>query len=62
MLLPVWFPAYLHVGKVRPVMVDARTGGVLGERPYSAAKITLASVGGAPLTALVVLLVVVPRE
>ncbi|MFF4928182.1 hypothetical protein ACFY2H_04625 [Streptomyces griseofuscus] len=60
-LLPVWFLTYLHADKAWPVMVNARTGEVIGERPYSAAKITLASVGGALLIALVVLLVVMLR-
>ncbi|MFY4722880.1 hypothetical protein [Streptomyces sp. LaBMicrA B280] len=61
-LLPVWFLTYLHAGKAWAVMVNARTGEVIGERPYSAAKITLASVGGALLIALVVLLVVMLRR
>jgi DNA-directed RNA polymerase subunit RPC12/RpoP len=42
MLLPVWFLTYLHAGKSWQVMVNARTGEVIGGRPYSAAKITAA--------------------
>ncbi|WP_181806765.1 hypothetical protein [Streptomyces shenzhenensis] len=61
-LLPVWFLTYLHAGKSWQVMVNARTGEVIGERPYSALKITLASVGAALLIALVVLLVVMLRN
>jgi len=44
MLLPVWFLTYLHAGRGWQVMVNARTGEVIGERPYSAAKITAAIV------------------
>ena len=42
LLLPVWFLTYLHAGKPLQVMVNARTGEVIGERPYSAAKICAA--------------------
>jgi hypothetical protein len=41
LLLPVWIGAYRFQGKVFQVMVNARTGEVQGERPYSAVKITL---------------------
>jgi len=41
LLLPVWIGAYRFQGRVFQVMVNARTGEVQGERPYSAAKITL---------------------
>jgi ribosomal protein S27E len=41
LLLPVWIGAYRFQGKVFQVMVNARTGEVQGERPYSAMKITL---------------------
>ncbi|MEU9345922.1 hypothetical protein AB0D74_32425 [Streptomyces sp. NPDC048278] len=43
-------------------MVNARIGEVIGERPYSALKITLASVAAALLIALAVLLVVTLRN
>ena len=42
MLLPVWFLTYLHGGRGWQVVVNARTGAVIGERPYSAVKITAA--------------------
>jgi hypothetical protein len=42
LLLPVWYLTYLHAGKPLQVMVNARTGEVIGERPYSAAKICAA--------------------
>ena len=41
LLLPVWIGAYRFQGKVFQVVVNARTGEVQGERPYSAMKITL---------------------
>jgi hypothetical protein len=41
LLLPVWLGAYRYQGKVFQVLVNARTGEVQGDRPYSAAKITL---------------------
>jgi DNA-directed RNA polymerase subunit RPC12/RpoP len=42
MLLPVWIACYLHAGKTYQVLVNARTGEVIGKRPYSAAKIAAA--------------------
>lgn len=41
LLLPVWLSAYRFNEKVYRFMVNARTGEVVGERPYSALKITL---------------------
>ena len=40
-LLPVWLGAYRFQGRVFQVFVNARTGEVQGERPYSWVKITL---------------------
>ena len=51
LLLPVWIGAYRFQGKVYQVAVNARTGEVQGERPYSKAKIAM-------LVAAVVMLVV----
>ncbi len=45
LLLPVWIGAYQFQGKVFQVMVNARTGEVQGERPYSVAKIALLVIG-----------------
>jgi hypothetical protein len=39
LLLPVWIGAYKFRDKVYQVAVNARTGEVQGERPYSTAKI-----------------------
>jgi Zn finger protein HypA/HybF involved in hydrogenase expression len=41
LLLPVWMGAYQFQAKVYQVLVNARTGEVQGERPYSSAKIAL---------------------
>jgi ribosomal protein S27E len=41
LLLPVWIGAYRFNGKVFQVVVNARTGEVQGERPYSATKVAL---------------------
>ncbi|MDX5361693.1 MAG: primosomal protein N' (replication factor Y) - superfamily II helicase [Alphaproteobacteria bacterium] len=43
-LLPVWMAAYRHGGKSYRFMVNAATGEVQGERPYSWVKIALAVV------------------
>ena len=39
LLLPVWLCAYRFQGRVFHLMVNGRTGEVIGERPHSAAKI-----------------------
>jgi ribosomal protein S27E len=41
LLLPVWIGAYRFKSKVFQVVVNARTGEVQGERPYSVGKIVL---------------------
>ena len=48
-LLPVWLAAYKYRGQTYPFVVNARTGRVQGERPWSAWKITLALLVGALL-------------
>jgi hypothetical protein len=42
LLLPLWIATYLTGGKTFHVFVNANTGEVIGERPYSAAKIAAA--------------------
>ena len=41
LLLPVWIGAYRFKGKLFQVVVNARTGEVQGERPWSVAKVSL---------------------
>ncbi|HEV2690265.1 MAG TPA: hypothetical protein VGV35_17025 [Bryobacteraceae bacterium] len=45
LLLPVWIGAYRFQSKAYQVVVNARTGEVQGERPYSVVKITLLVIG-----------------
>ena len=54
LLLPVWIGAYQFSGKVYQLAVNARTGEVQGERPYSAWKI-------AALVLAIILLIIVIR-
>jgi hypothetical protein len=46
LLLPVWIAAYRYHQKVYRVLVNARTGEVQGERPYSPVKIAAAIIAG----------------
>jgi predicted RNA-binding Zn-ribbon protein involved in translation (DUF1610 family) len=45
-LLPIWISSYKYGDKVYRFLVNARTGEVQGERPYSWIKITLAVLAG----------------
>ncbi|MFQ5571497.1 MAG: hypothetical protein ACE5G0_17600 [Rhodothermales bacterium] len=54
LLLPVWISAYRYQDKIYRFMVNARTGQVSGERPWSWVKITLAV-----LAAILVIVVIV---
>lgn len=45
-MLPVWISAYRFQNKQYRVMVNAQTGQVSGDRPYSKAKIAIAVVAG----------------
>ena len=58
LLLPVWIGAYRFQGKVFQVVVNARTGEVQGERPYSAIKIATLVVG---ILILILLLMIASR-
>jgi LSD1 subclass zinc finger protein len=55
-LLPVWLSAYRYKDKVYQFMINARTGEVQGERPYSAVKITFAVLGGLIILAIILYL------
>ena len=59
-LLPVWISAYLYAGKTYRFLVNARTGEVQGERPYSWIKITLTVLAGI-VAILIVLLILRSR-
>ena len=53
-LLPVWLSAYRYRNKVFRILINARTGEVQGERPFSAWKIA-----GAVLAALVLAAIII---
>jgi LSD1 subclass zinc finger protein len=55
-LLPVWLSAYRYNNKVFQFLVNARTGEVQGERPYSALKITLAVIAAIVIIGVLALL------
>jgi ribosomal protein S27E len=53
LLLPVWIAAYQYYNKTYRILVNAQTGEVQGERPWSWIKITLAVIGVLIMVALV---------
>lgn len=55
-LLPVWISAYQYNDKVYQFMVNARTGEVKGERPYSKGKIALAILAGVAVIGSIIFL------
>jgi hypothetical protein len=62
MLLPVWIACYLHAGKTFTVLVNGRTGEVIGQRPYSPLKIVLAVLAVVLALAAIVTVVVLTRH
>lgn len=61
-LLPVWLSAYRYRDKVYRFLVNARTGEVQGERPWSWVKISFAVIAGLIVVGIVALLVYVYGE
>lgn len=55
-LLPVWVSAYRFNGKVFQFLINARTGEVQGQRPYSAIKIAMAVIAGLIVVGIIVLI------
>ncbi|MFC8923544.1 hypothetical protein [Cellulosimicrobium sp. NPDC057127] len=53
-LLPLWIATYVYAGKQWQVMVNANTAEVVGQRPYSPWRITLAVLAGLAVVAAVV--------
>lgn len=51
LLLPVWVASYRYQNKQYQVVINAQTGEVLGDRPYSVVKIALAVLAAATLVA-----------
>jgi len=56
LLLPLWIAAYTYRGSTFQVVVNASTGEVTGERPYSPIKITLAVLAALVAVAVAVVL------
>ena len=54
LLLPVWLMGYRYNEKLYQVVINAATGEVQGDRPWSWIKITLASLGALGLIGLIV--------
>jgi hypothetical protein len=59
-LLPLWLSAYRFRGKIYRFLVNARTGEVQGQRPYSPIKIGFAILGG--LIALGILIFLISQR
>lgn len=55
-LLPIWISSFRYGGKVYRFLVNARTGAISGERPYSAVKIALAVIAALIGIAVILLL------
>jgi LSD1 subclass zinc finger protein len=53
-LMPVYISAYRYNNKVYQFIVNARTGEVQGQRPYSAGKIALAVIAGIILVMMII--------
>ena len=61
LLLPAWLVSYVHGGKTWSVLVNGTSGEVAGERPYSAAKISVL-IGALVLAVAAVSVVVAMRH
>lgn len=55
MLLPVWVSAYRFRDRLFRIIINARTGELRGQRPYSAWKIAFAVLGGLAAVAVIAL-------
>ena len=60
-LMPLWIATYLYAGKTWQVMVNANTGEVVGDRPWSVPKIVAAVLAALVVIGIVVLLAVQSR-
>jgi len=56
LLFPVWISAFRYRGKIYRLLVNARTGEVQGERPWSFAKIALAVLAVPAIIGLIALI------
>jgi DNA-directed RNA polymerase subunit RPC12/RpoP len=62
MLLPVWIAAYVHAGRSWQVFVNANTGEVVGDRPFSVGKIVAAVAAALALIIAVIVIAQVARH
>ena len=62
MLLPLWIASYVFAGTTFQVLVNANTGEVVGDRPYSKVKIALAVLAGLVVVAAIVAGIVLARR
>lgn len=56
-LLPVWLSAYRYMDKVYRILINARTGEVQGERPFSPWKITAAIAAAVAIIIIVAVII-----
>jgi DNA-directed RNA polymerase subunit RPC12/RpoP len=56
-LLPVWLSAYRYGDAIYRILINARTGEVQGDRPYSAWKIAGAALAAVVLIAILIILI-----
>lgn len=61
MLMPLWIATYLYAGKTFQVMVNANTGEVVGDRPWSVPKIAAAVVAALVVIGVVVAVILASR-
>ncbi|MFB9312815.1 hypothetical protein [Nocardioides plantarum] len=61
-LMPLWIASYVHAGKTFQVLVNANTGKVVGDRPYSPIKIALAVTAALVVIGAIVAIVLLNRS
>jgi len=61
-LLPVWISAYRYRGRAFRILINARTGEVQGERPYSPWKIAGAIIAGLLLIGAIVAVIAIAQR
>ncbi|MFN8076352.1 MAG: hypothetical protein U0Q15_13160 [Kineosporiaceae bacterium] len=61
-LLPVWIAVYLHAGRSFQVLVNAHSGQVVGDRPYSVPKIVAAVIAAVVVIGAVVAIYAATRS
>lgn len=61
LLLPVWVFAYRYKDRLFQILINARTGEVIGERPYSWAKISMSVIAALACVIVIVLFFVMMK-